>query len=48
MEIAKATFETLPSLVLPLIIMGGIVSGIFTATEAGAVAVMYAILVAAL
>lgn len=45
-EIMQATYETLPSLILPLIILGGIVSGIFTATESGAIAVMYAIIVA--
>jgi C4-dicarboxylate transporter DctM subunit len=34
-----------PALVLPLVIVGGIRAGIFTATEAGAVAAFYAVLV---
>ena len=38
----KASFF---ALLMPVIILGGIFSGIFTATEAGAVAVVYAILV---
>lgn len=42
----QATKEALPILVLPLIIMGGIVSGIFTATESAAIAVVYAIFIA--
>jgi len=37
--------EALPALVMPLIIIGGILGGIFTPTEAGAVAVAYAIVV---
>jgi tripartite ATP-independent transporter DctM subunit len=36
--------RTFPALVAPLIILGGITSGIFTATEAGAVASVYALL----
>lgn len=45
-----ATFKTavrnaLPALMIPLIIMGGIVIGLFTPTEAAAVAVVYALLV---
>lgn len=35
-----------PALGLPLIILGGIISGIFTATEASAIAVFYALLIA--
>ncbi len=38
--------EALPALIMPLIILGGIYSGIFTPTEAGAVAVAYGLLVA--
>ncbi len=37
----KTFFEALPSLALVFIIVGGIVAGIFTATEAAAVAVAY-------
>jgi TRAP transporter, DctM subunit len=40
------TFEALPALGLPIIILVGIIFGIFTATEASAVAVTYAIIVA--
>lgn len=36
-----------PALLMPLIILGGIYSGMFTPTEAGAVAVMYGILISA-
>ena len=36
-----------PALVLPLVIVGGIRVGVFTATEAGAVATFYALLVGA-
>lgn len=40
-----ATFvSAAPALVMPLIILGGILSGVFTPTEAGAVAVVYALL----
>lgn len=38
-----ATLAALPSLLLIVAIIGGIVGGIFTATEAGAVAVLYAL-----
>ena len=41
-EIAKAFLHSLPALMLPVIIIVGIMSGVFTATEAGAVAVLYA------
>ncbi len=44
-EIWSAFIETLPSLLLPVIIIGGIVSGIFTATESAAIAVLYALVV---
>jgi tripartite ATP-independent transporter DctM subunit len=35
--------HALPALVLPLIIIGGIMSGLFTPTEAGCIAAMYAL-----
>jgi tripartite ATP-independent transporter DctM subunit len=41
-QAATATWEALPAMVLPVIIIGGILGGIFTATEAGVVAVVYA------
>ena len=41
----RAFRESLTALLMPVIILGGIFSGIFTATEAGVVAVMYALFV---
>jgi tripartite ATP-independent transporter DctM subunit len=43
---ARASVGVLPSLALLVLIMGGIVSGLFTATEASAVAVVYAAVLA--
>ena len=45
-EILHALKESLPVLGLPAIILGGIVSGVFTATESSAIAVFYALIVA--
>lgn len=45
-EAARRTFAALPSLLLVFIIIGGILGGIFTATEAGAIAVIYALVLA--
>ncbi|MGL4186151.1 MAG: TRAP transporter large permease [Thiotrichaceae bacterium] len=42
------TVKALPSLLLVLIIMGGIIGGIFTATEASAIAVVYTFVLAVL
>ncbi len=44
-EIARAFFEAIWAMLMPVIILGGILGGIFTATEAAAVAVAYAIFV---
>ena len=44
-EIAKGFVRALPALVLPFIILGGMHLGIFTPTEASAVAVFYALVV---
>ncbi len=44
-ERRAATLRTLPALILPLIIVVGIKAGIFTPTEAAAVAVIYALLI---
>lgn len=41
----QAIVSTLPTLMLPVIIIVGIKAGIFTATEAAAVAVLYALLI---
>ena len=45
-EILAAAKQALPALMMPVIMMGGILSGIFTPTEAGVVACVYAWLVA--
>jgi tripartite ATP-independent transporter DctM subunit len=44
-ERRAATLRTLPALILPLIIVVGIKAGIFTPTEAAAVAVIYALFI---
>jgi tripartite ATP-independent transporter DctM subunit len=44
---ARAFWAALPALLMPVIIIGGIVGGVFTATESAAVAVVYAFLVGA-
>ncbi len=44
-QTAAATGEALPAMALPVFIIGGILGGIFTATEAGVVAVIYALIV---
>jgi len=47
-EIFAATWYALPALVIPVIVLGGIAGGVFTATEAGDICVFYALLVALL
>jgi tripartite ATP-independent transporter DctM subunit len=42
----RAFFQALPSLLLIVIVMGGIIAGIFTATEASAIAVLYSLFLA--
>ncbi|MEX3008487.1 TRAP transporter large permease [Hoeflea sp. TYP-13] len=42
-EVARATHRALTALLMPIIILGGILGGIFTPTEAAAVAVAYAL-----
>jgi C4-dicarboxylate transporter DctM subunit len=44
-DILSAGKDTLLALFMPIIIIGGIMSGIFTPTESGAVAVFYALVV---
>ena len=44
-RLGKAFLDAVPALLMPLIIVGGTLSGVFTATEAGAVAGLYGILV---
>ncbi|MCL4189159.1 MAG: TRAP transporter large permease [Rhodobacteraceae bacterium] len=43
-EFGRAAQAAMPAMAVPLIIVGGILSGVFTPTEAGAVAVAYALL----
>ncbi len=45
--ILSAAVDALPGLVTAVIIIGGVLSGIFTATESSAIAVIYAVLVTA-
>mgnify|MGYP005814408051 CR=1 FL=1 len=44
-EFLAQMWDVLPALLMPVIILGGILGGIFTATEAAAVAVAYAVVV---
>ena len=43
-ELGRATVRALPSLSLIFVVIGGIVGGIFTATEGSAIAVVYALI----
>lgn len=43
-EIFKTFIDALPSLFMLVVVIGGIVAGIFTATEASAIAVLYSLL----
>lgn len=43
-EVAYRTLDALPSLGLVVVIIGGIIGGIFTATEASAIAVVYTLI----
>lgn len=45
-EGARTFFRAIPGLLLVVIVMGGIIAGIFTATEASAVAVVYSLVLA--
>lgn len=47
-EFLVACWEVIPVMLLPIIIVGGIRGGVFTPTEAAAVAALYALLVAGL
>jgi tripartite ATP-independent transporter DctM subunit len=42
-DVVKKTLDALPSLALVVIVIGGIIGGVFTATEASAIAVVYAL-----
>ena len=43
-EAVKVTLEAIPSLLLIVIVIGGILGGVFTATEGSAIAVVYSLL----
>ncbi len=45
-RLGVATLAALPSLLLIVLVIGGIIGGVFTATEAGAIAVLYALILA--
>jgi len=47
-ELPRLTWDALPALLMPMILLGGIYGGVMTPTEAAAVAAAYAFLVAAL
>lgn len=44
-EVLKLTLQSLPALMTPIILIGGIVTGLFTPTESAAFACIYALLV---
>ena len=44
-EILAATWKALPALMMPLLIMGGIMTGLFTPTEAAGVLCVYALVI---
>lgn len=44
-QFLKLVYETVPALITPIIIIGGIISGFFTATEAAAVASLYTLMI---
>jgi C4-dicarboxylate transporter DctM subunit len=46
-EVLIAAWKALPAIFMPVLIMGGILSGMFTPTEAAAVVVIYAVVVGA-
>ncbi len=46
-ELPKITWKALPALMLPVILLGGIYSGVMTPTEAAAVAALYALIISA-
>jgi len=46
LKLSKAFVSALPALVMPILIIGGMFTGIFTATEAASIAVVYGIIIA--
>lgn len=47
-KVAKTAWKTLPALFMPIIILGGILAGVFTPTESSVVAGVYALIVSSL
>ncbi|PXF29087.1 membrane protein [Pokkaliibacter plantistimulans] len=47
-QIFKAFIDAIPSLLMIVIVMGGIIAGVFTATEASAIAVVYTFILSVL
>ena len=47
-EVVAVTRRALPALLMPVIVLGGIVEGVFTPTEAAGIAVVYALVVGSL
>lgn len=47
-RIAKSFFSALPALLVPIVIIGGVIGGFFTATEAGAVSCFCALVASAI
>ncbi len=47
-EVALGAWRAVPALLMPLVILGGILGGVFTPTEAAGIAVIYALLVGSL
>jgi tripartite ATP-independent transporter DctM subunit len=47
-DLARGTVRALPALLMPVLIVGGILGGVFTPTEAAAVAVLYSLVAAVL
>src|SRR5579859_5984882 len=45
-EVGRSALAAIPALIAPFIILGGILTGVFTATEAAAIAVVYTVILA--
>ncbi len=41
---ARSVWSGLPAILMPILVIGGMIGGVFTATEAGAIAVFYALI----
>ena len=44
-EAVRTTIKAMPALLMPIVVLGGIIGGVFTPTEAGAIAAVYGFLV---